>query len=273
MPPQTGPPRGSSDGRSGDDDGGRPRDGGDGQAERARSSDDRSGDDGGGRPREGSDGEPEGEGLETLYASYVRMPLLITLPPRHLVCTAILYLLGARYPGLWGHEDFCRGTAEAVSMVFACLAAEEPSQLDGIVGEALLARFARPGESGEAASSGDSADAPSAGAASSGPCATASYGEVERWAAPPSMLSAKVVGILSCGGVEATKDQGRRFHVTPVMYTQEEYSFEGGPERLIHHRLQHWTFERSIEEDGHWQLVDTDGDWCLRREEIKNNTD
>lgn len=219
-------------------------------------------------PQSGGEEEEPGPSYQCLYVTYVTVPLLVTLPPRHLLCIASLYLLGVRYPGLWDQEGFYLGVAEAVRTIFSCFAAEDISRLDGLVDEKLLARLATPTEPRNAAPSSAAASSGAAtssdDAAGSG-AAPYSYHEAQRWVAPPTMKTAKVVGLSSVGGVEESESKGRSIQVTAILYTQEEYIYEDD-QPMLHYRIQSWTFERNLEEDGHWRLVDTDGDWCLVRE-------
>jgi len=170
-------------------------------------------------------------------------------------------MLGKRLPGVWAMGEFYDGVEQAVQIIFSRLAAQEASALEGLVDVQLLERLLASGSP----SSGDADDAPAAPPGE----AVASLlqppsSEAEGWASPPELRTARVLGLVSAGGI-IDDDKGRRIHVSPVIYSQEDYTYRGSrPVQL--HRLQCWTLERGLQEGQQWRVVDiASGCWHWRR--------
>jgi len=205
----------------------------------------------------------------------------LTMPPRHLLSSFALSMLGYRYPWLWDAQDFNDGVKQAVNTVFECMAQGKPELLEGIVAPELLQRWAdapvatatspaadaadgKPGDVGSA-STGDAADGAKATAektqsASEGvppkdPAAKITGASKADWTAPPELDSVRVLGLLSTGGHVDGED--RRISVSAVFWTKERYQVAGSKPPVEVGRLQCWVFERGINEHDHWTIVDS----------------
>jgi len=164
----------------------------------------------------------------TIYLDGVGTFDLISLPPRHLLWTFVLALLNRNFPGVWDAEEFTEGVEAAVMTVYRLLAAGDLPQLDGLVEKQLLESF----------------------------LAGKKVEEKERWGAPPSMTYCKLLGLLHAEGIEAEESQGRRFRVTPLLCSDEEYTYSAQADipKTIR-RIHSWTFERKLDEGDHWSVV------------------
>lgn len=167
------------------------------------------------------------------FANYTTEDLgplrLLTLPPRHLFWSTVLYAVGHRFPNVWTQSQFMEGVQHAVRMIYECLAIGDVQSLHDLVKDDLLDFYRKEGQSPETH---------------------------EAWSKPPCLIKAEVIGILNAEGVEAAESRGRRVRVTTVLYLKEKYYFKKDDAEHLWHRLQTWTFERGLEDDQPWRLVD-----------------
>lgn len=157
---------------------------------------------------------------------------VLSLPPRHLLWTAALGALAQNYPEAADQAALIAGMQIAVGGVFEHLAQHEFGMLRGIVEEKLLDELRDVSKSTEK----------------------------EGWDAPPELLSARVLGLLSAEGIEeetGDKRRGRALRVTPLVYSKERYTYKAKSDHpTIVYRLQRWSFERELEPGNHWVIVD-----------------
>lgn len=170
--------------------------------------------------------DPEYESL--LYLDGIGTFDVISLPPRHLLWTCVLALLNRNFPGVWDAQEFTDGVEAAVKTVYSLLASGDDASVEGLVEKELLESFR-------------TVDAVTAR-------------EKERWDAPPSMSHCKLLGILYAEGIDSEK--GRRFRVTPLLCSDEEYTYtvQANLSRTVR-RIHSWTFERKLDEGDHWSVV------------------
>jgi len=152
---------------------------------------------------------------------------LLTLPSRHLVWTVALNTLRlAGYPEAWpGQKAFFEGASQAVTSVYETLVASEHRALAGLIEGDLLERLRQ-----------DSEDSGR-----------------EKWQSPPVLKDAKIIGILWAQAQASSSSAAPCINVSVAVFTCEEYNYPD--HTVLLRRLQRWTFERAIEDEGSWQVV------------------